>query len=597
MNDAQRPIRFLQAGALLFCAFALVSRFWAAEDAYITFRSVENLFAGFGLVYNPGELIESYTHPLWMSLLVLMRGLGLPLHAGSVLLGFGLALTALAFLIFRGDDRGRPVLPLAALALCAISGFRDFAVSGMEFPLVLLLLTLFFTGLEKWDLRDRPGYFASLLALLYLTRPEMALLSPWYSVFFVLELLRGPEGVRLYASGDSSGVLARVLGLFRGDKFRAMLAWALPFILFVGLWHLFRWQYYGDIFPNTYYAKSGGAPYYSQGLKYLAATLAFAPALWVLIAAAILPPLLEKTRAFMPPKSGFAYLRDLGIALLMILYVVRVGGDFMMYRFLLPEIVIIALVAQRFLQSPRAEVFARPRIYGAALALFVALSFIPGPLTTGFIADERKFFTKDEKGGPMGLLLGQDFKWGRAGVPFQKLQACLEYDEFRISNSQDTAKCLRGVGLGYFGAAAGPGVRIQDEQGLPDREIARAPVLTRFRPGHEHYAELRRVIQGGALFCSTGEPAYDRVMATRAGIVIHLRPDLLATMPNIRERLRELVKLKRGGSRVIGRLEARYGVTVEELARRAAAWEKDSFMREKNRCWREYQGDSRGYFY
>ncbi|TET83600.1 MAG: hypothetical protein E3J37_05110, partial [Anaerolineales bacterium] len=44
------------------------------DDAYITFRYAQNLLAGNGLVYNPGEAVLGTTTPIYA---LLMAGLGL----------------------------------------------------------------------------------------------------------------------------------------------------------------------------------------------------------------------------------------------------------------------------------------------------------------------------------------------------------------------------------------------------------------------------------------------------------------------------------------------------------------------------------------
>ncbi len=42
---------------------------WISDDAFITFRSIENFVHGYGPVYNVGERVQTFTHPLWMLLL------------------------------------------------------------------------------------------------------------------------------------------------------------------------------------------------------------------------------------------------------------------------------------------------------------------------------------------------------------------------------------------------------------------------------------------------------------------------------------------------------------------------------------------------
>ena len=47
----------------------LIRNAWVSDDAYITFRVIENFLAGYGLTYNPFVRVQVYTHPAWMFLL------------------------------------------------------------------------------------------------------------------------------------------------------------------------------------------------------------------------------------------------------------------------------------------------------------------------------------------------------------------------------------------------------------------------------------------------------------------------------------------------------------------------------------------------
>jgi arabinofuranosyltransferase len=58
------PLLFLLAYAVL-----LVRTAWMCDDAFITLRTVDNFVQGYGLVWNVGERVQAYTHPLWMFLL------------------------------------------------------------------------------------------------------------------------------------------------------------------------------------------------------------------------------------------------------------------------------------------------------------------------------------------------------------------------------------------------------------------------------------------------------------------------------------------------------------------------------------------------
>ena len=590
--------RWISHIAFFLSGVLVISRIWVAEDAYITFRVVENLFYGAGLVYNPGENIEAYSHPLWMMLLVVIRTAGVPLHMGSILLGGGLVIFALGFLIYSKNPGNDFTFPAAVLLLTAISGFRDFSTGGMEFSLVFFLLCVFFISLSKYSLKEHPAFFSSLLALLYLTRPELGLLLPWYSIFFIKEVY--DENIK-----EKIKVKSALL------KF---IQWIYPVLLWAGGYHLFRFYYFNDFFPNTYYAKSGLSTYYSQGFKYLLYTLIWSPGFIFLTLFPFLFLAAKKWKLFTITTDTRTIIRDTGAAYLLAFYIIRLGGDFMSFRFLLPEAAILALAFHNFMikDDKNLSAFLKkkieliipfikkyPNLYSPLLVLILFLfSFWPVPASKGFVGDERNHYMKDmENTSLLSLLTSQSHPWGRSGKNYEELQECLQYNDFWITNSQSQAKCMQGVGLGYFGVNAGPGVKILDEQALPNREVALMPVRLRFRPGHEHFLNLSDVIHKGVLFCSSGEPAYDRIMKTRAGILIRLDPALLETVPDIQSRLKRLIELKKQKSNIIPRLESRYNVKIEDLYLQSSRWEKNSFLKQKNQCWENFKGNDEGFFY
>ena len=105
--------------ALLACLQAFrVFQGYVFEDAYITYRYADNLAAGHGFVFNPGERVFGTTTPLYTLVLAGLARLGLDIPtAGAFLSGLCVAGTALAgaWLLRRG---GRPELGLVyALAV------------------------------------------------------------------------------------------------------------------------------------------------------------------------------------------------------------------------------------------------------------------------------------------------------------------------------------------------------------------------------------------------------------------------------------------------------------------------------------------------
>ena len=140
----------------LACAAAAVfvlTRAWVADDAFITYRVVDNLANGHGLRWNLDERVQVFTHPLWALL-------HLPLRvAGASLPWAGLALSLLCVAGALQQvarlarlDRLR-FLIVVVVPLAASRAVTDFAFSGLENPLTYLLLAAF-AGLALSDTRS-----------------------------------------------------------------------------------------------------------------------------------------------------------------------------------------------------------------------------------------------------------------------------------------------------------------------------------------------------------------------------------------------------------------------------------------------------------
>jgi arabinofuranosyltransferase len=321
-------------GALL---FAVVRLAWLSDDAYITLRTVENLVAGHGPVWNVGERVQTYTHPLWFGLLAAGRWLTGEHYFTTLALSLAAAVAAVASLALVA----RRPLAIAGvlLLLLATRAFGDFATSGLETPLAMLLLC----ELSRADAaaaagRARPLRIGLLVGLCGLTRLDLLLLAgPLW-----LGQLRAERPLR---------------------RFAALMLALLPLAAF-SAWAAF---YYGSPFPITAYAKAfaPGVPageLLVQGGRYVQHTLHTDPLSLLTIGAAIV--------------VGFAFpalrarLWATGI-LLSTAYVVRVGGDFMAGRFFVPPFVAaVALLARCFHRVPWSG--------GLAAGIAAGLLWLPG---------------------------------------------------------------------------------------------------------------------------------------------------------------------------------------------------------------------------
>ncbi|KAB2966015.1 MAG: hypothetical protein F9K18_06090, partial [Thermoanaerobaculia bacterium] len=92
--------KLVAAGVTLVAAYSWVwyRNAWLTDDAFITFRTIEQFLAGNGLRFNVHERVQSFTHPLWLALLLLPRALGVALPAAAFALSWGAAVGALTAL-------------------------------------------------------------------------------------------------------------------------------------------------------------------------------------------------------------------------------------------------------------------------------------------------------------------------------------------------------------------------------------------------------------------------------------------------------------------------------------------------------------------
>ena len=127
----------------LFLAACLAFIPFTTDDAFISFRYAENLLAGHGLVYNPGERVEGFSNLLWVLLIAALWGPGIDPVAASKVLGIlsGLLAVVLAIDTLKRIGTSRPGIILAALMLSLDTGLVYYSVSGLETSLFVLELT------------------------------------------------------------------------------------------------------------------------------------------------------------------------------------------------------------------------------------------------------------------------------------------------------------------------------------------------------------------------------------------------------------------------------------------------------------------------
>lgn len=307
----------------------------ALDDAWISFRYARHLIEGAGFVYNVEDgPLEGFTNLAWVLLTALAMKLGAAPLLFTRTLGLVSHLAVVAFILARGF-RGKAVARGAAVVLAAIPGVTHgllgLAGSGLETSFAALLIVLLAECLDRSDLL--PAALVSVL--LCATRPDGALF-----------------------------VGAFVLVLFTVSRGRALRIGALVALGFLGL-VAFRWFTFHALVPNTYFAKSAHLAQWAAGWAYWGGFAQSEPGV-VLLALAL--PFTWKQ-----PSTRFVAL-CLG---LYVIYVAKVGGDFMEYRFAFEVIPLLAWGLSRAAGE-------RPRLTLGIAVSALALAALPPRMENAF---------------------------------------------------------------------------------------------------------------------------------------------------------------------------------------------------------------------
>lgn len=417
---------------------------WVGDDAYITFRTIDNFVHGYGLTWNVDERVQTYTHPLWMFFMSVPYFLTKEIYFTAIFVSMAVSAAAVSVLAFGlatslwGALLGTTVLTLS-------KSFVDYSTSGLENPLTHLILGAFLAVYLKVKSPGRRLFLLSLLACLgTLNRMDTALL---FAPVVLLELLKD---LRFRNS-------VRVLAGFA------------PFIV----WEAFSLFYYGFLFPNTAYAKLNTgiseSALISQGLRYFANSTGWDP-LTLGATAIVLLVVLVRRKTWSSPIA-------LGI-LLYFAYIVWIGGDFMSGRFFSASMFCVAAILSRTRwPSDRHACL-------ALIAIVVVGAFSPistllsggerdvsgiGIMDGSGICDERRWYY------PVSGLL-------RVGKPDM-----YEPHWSKTSVLRDNARATAVAGIvGHVCFACGPGVHVVDPLALGDALLARLPALWNptWRIGH-----------------------------------------------------------------------------------------------------------------
>jgi arabinofuranosyltransferase len=473
---------------------------YVCDDAFITFRTVDNFFHGYGLRWNTIERVQTYTNPLWMFLVSAGYAIAHIVPSGSditkmyftaMFLSYAVSLSAILVAVGFANRESRPGPVLTMLAVLFSSrAFVEYTSSGLENPLIYLLLALFhcrFLVDREPQAHPRLIYYFLIASFAFVNRIDSVILFAAPVAWLVF------KGFRTHGHG----------------MWRTLALGFLP----ACAWLLFAMAYYGFPFPNSYYAKLGmgsSGVVLMQGVNFVLSVLTTDPVTVIAIIAAIIMTILRQDKRMMLVSVGLP---------LSVIYAIRTGGDFMGGRFfsgslflsgiLLAHSMVPAVRAQsesaatsrkRKITPARSDV--KRRLFApAVILLFLAYSvWAPlSPIKTPLLEDAIHRETLGFQYFDLPNSLTNIYKNADYYVPSNPLfysKGPFPFGNTKFHGVPDCWNCayFRGTtasaiveGGGLQGICRGPLMQLIDPQGITDPLIARLPapdISGGFIPGH-----------------------------------------------------------------------------------------------------------------
>lgn len=468
---------FIVSIAWIWLAITLLKTAWMGDDAFITWRVIDNFINGYGLRWNIDERVQPYTHPLWMLLHIPFYAVWRNIYLLSLSLSFILSLASVWLLV---RTFALPYINATFLISLLIfsNGWINYAVSGLENPLSYLLVAAFGWVLIHNQSSRRILWLSLCLALAMMNRFDLgiALLPPYLLTLW-------PHRKKLPLAHIALG-------------FSPMIAW-----------HSFSLFYYGFIFPNTKYAKLNtgidSSALFNQGLNYFYDMANFDKTSLLILLGGIIALIwrLDPRHTYppsAPPKGAvsafaagmFGYCG----------YVVCVGGDFMSGRFWsVPVFMAVWLIASTL----------QKRLPFGLIAIILFVTAVADHASDRKSRNERNnpacvncfpAGVADERWYYQGNHLFIDFPRGLRSEPGHMWVNVGKTDAQFFGNQS-----LLIGNVGMRGFYSGPNVKFVDLYALTDPLLARLPVED---PRNWRIGHFNRRLPKGYLLLSRGKAVF-----------------------------------------------------------------------------------------
>jgi hypothetical protein len=462
-SNVQKGVYLLLLAAAVYAIVMTITNWWVCDDAFISFRYAKNLVDGHGLIFNIGEKVEGYSNFLWTIMVAVGMKVSLDPVPFSLVLGglsFLAVVIATGLVSYRLTESGKKPLflvPIAALLLMLHHDMHVYATSGLETMFTTALMMFGFLTLIT--ARDNRKY---LLAGFLLT----------------LTALARPDGLLFTAMGGLFVLIAE-------RRFRPAIAYALPVLLLYLPYWIWRYQYYGYVFPNTYYAKSGDLSYWSQGWVYL---WVYLKSYYLLLTVAVAIAVVIWMRVSRSIAEDSIAWRAFQLALLFVIpyviYIVKVGGDFMFARFwivITPLLFLLIELPIRLIVRKQGVLIATALLLAATVILRLNLYADDPKAQISGIANEPAYYPPSH--------------YAQAKIEGERLRSYLAGTEVKLAFRGQHAMQI------YYSEVP---IAIESATGLTDSYIAHLLLKERGRPGHEKMAPVEYLKSRGVDFMLVG---------------------------------------------------------------------------------------------
>ncbi len=442
--------------------FVFITNAWVAEDAYITFRAVDNLLEGYGLTWNVEDRVQVYTHPLWLFVMSIANFIIPNIFYASIIFSFMFCMITVFIVIFSISSyfniTYKKIIKifLFILLLSSSKSFMDYTTSGLENPLSYLILVLFFT----------PIIFSEKKICDYSTKLN-------FFMFFIASLafINRMDTVLLYIP-----VLVYILVMsIKQKRFRRTIGVAILGTIPAWFWLIFSTFYYGFPFPNTAYAKlNTGVNFIHlliQGLIYFSDCLIFDTITIISIGFSVVIAFYKKEK-----KLIFA---SMGI-ILYLLYILKIGGDFMRGRFFALPFLLAVIIIIFSIKSIKVTFI---------IALIITIITMINPFSPIKTTEEFPTYLSSpiyRKIHPWGIADEKAYYFQGAGLLMCSKNPDLPSYRSRYEGELNNREVIIKSNIGYFGYFAGPECFMIDTFALSDPLLSRLPIkdLNNWRIGH-----------------------------------------------------------------------------------------------------------------